>query len=149
MEDKSNSSQNTLFSSSTCKYCQLFMSTLNKHMMLDQFNIVDIHKTPFDVSKIKVVPTIVVNNSRVLSGRDAFSWLQNELKNMVSGVESYGVSATFTYINEERSEYSMSSPYVDINDAPIVTPETHSSDTGKGTSDLDSAMDRLKAERSM
>ena len=148
MEGKS-SPQNTLFSSSTCKYCQMFMNTLNKNMMLDQFNVIDVDKTPFDVSKVTVVPTIVVNNNRALSGREAFAWLQNELKTMVTGVESFGVSSAFTYIGEDRSEVSMSSQFVDINEAPTASSEKHTADSGKVATDLDSAMDRLKAERAM
>lgn len=116
--------------------------------MLDQFNIIDVEKTAFDISKVKVVPTIVVNNNRALSGRDAFAWLQNELKTLVSGVESFGVSSTFTYINEERCEYTMSSPYVNINDAPTASSEKHTADTGRVNTDIENAMDRLKAERS-
>ena len=147
MEDKS--PQNTLFSSSSCKYCQMFLSTLNKNMMLDQFNVIDVEKTPFDVSKVKVVPTIVVNNNRAFSGREAFAWLQNELKNIVKGVESFGVSSAFTYIDEDRSEVSMSSQFVDINEAPIASAEKHTVDSGRVATDLDSAMDRLRAERAM
>ena len=126
------------------------MNTLNSSMMMDQFNIVDIHKTAFDVSKIKVVPTIVVNNSRALSGRDAFAWLQNEIKNMVSGVESFGTSSVFTYIDDDRAEYSLSSQYVSIDDAPIVSSEKHANDSDKSQrgNDLQDAMERLKAERS-
>ena len=147
MQDSS--PQNTLFSSSTCKYCQLFLSTLNKHMMLDQFNVIDVEKTPFDVSKVRVVPTIVVNNNRALSGRDAFAWLQNEVKRMVTGVESFGMSSAFTYIDGDRSEVSMSSQFVDIAETPTASSEKHSSDSDNIVSDLDSAMDRLKAERAM
>lgn len=147
--DNKSSPQNTLFSSSSCKYCQLFLNTLNKHMMLDQFSVIDIEKTPFDVSKVQVVPTIVVNNNRALSGREAFAWLQNELKNIVTGVESYGVSSAFTYIGEDRSEVSMSSQFVNINEAPTASSEKHTADSGKVATDLDSAMDRLKAERAM
>ena len=124
------------------------MNTLNSAMMMDQFNIVDIHKTAFDVSKVKVVPTIVVNNNRALSGRDAFAWLQNEVKNQVSGVESFGTSSVFTYIDEDRSEYSISSPYVNIDDAPVASAEKHMSDNSKAPElDLQSAMERMKAER--
>lgn len=147
--DKESSPQNTLFSSSTCKYCKLFMNTLNKNMMLDQFNVIDVEKTPFDVSKVRVVPTIVVNNNRALSGREAFAWLQNELKNMVTGVESFGVSSAFTYIGEDRSEVSMSSQFVDINETPTASSEKHTADSGKMATDLDSAMDRLRAERAV
>jgi hypothetical protein len=147
--DNKSSPQNTLFSSSTCKYCQLFLNTLNKNMMLDQFSVVDIEKTPFDVSKVNVVPTIVVNNNRALSGREAFAWLQNELKNMVTGVESFGVSSAFTYIGEDRSEVSMSSHFVDINETPTASMEKHTADSGKADTDLESAMDRLRAERAM
>lgn len=126
------------------------MNTLNSSMMMDQFNIVDIHKTAFDVSKIKVVPTIVVNNSRALSGRDAFAWLQNEIKNMVSGVESFGTSSVFTYIDGDRAEYSLSSQYVSIDDAPTASSEKHANDSDKSQrgNDLQDAMERLKAERS-
>ena len=145
--DKESSPQNTLFSSSTCKYCQLFLNTLNKNMMLDQFSVIDVEKTPFDVSKVRVVPTIVVNNNRALSGREAFAWLQNELKNMVTGVESFGLSSAFTYIGEDRSEVSMSSHFVDINETPTASSEKHTADSGKVATDLDSAMDRLRAER--
>lgn len=141
--------QNTLFSCSTCTYCKLFLNTLNKHMMLDQFSVIDVEKTPFDVSKVKVVPTIVVNNNRALSGREAFAWLQNELKNMVTGVESFGVSSAFTYIGEDRSEVSMSSQFVDINEAPTASAEKHTADSGKAETDLDSAMERLRSERAM
>ena len=127
----------------------MFLSTLNKNMMLDQFNVIDVEKTPFDVSKVKVVPTIVVNNNRAFSGREAFAWLQNELKNIVKGVESFGVSSAFTYIDEDRSEVSMSSQFVDINEAPIASAEKHTVDSGRVATDLDSAMDRLRAERAM
>jgi hypothetical protein len=118
-------------------------------MMLDQFNVIDIEKTPFDVSKVKVVPTIVVNNNRALSGREAFAWLQNEVKNIVLGVESFGMSSAFTYIGEDRSEVSMSSPFVDINDTPTASSEKHTADAGKVATDLDSAMDRLRVERAI
>ena len=100
------------------------------------------------MSKVKVVPTIVVNNNRALSGRDAFAWLQNEMKNVISGVESFGTSSAYTYIEEERSEYSISSPYVSIDQSPVASPERHTMDEGKSLGDLETAMDRLKAERS-
>jgi len=126
----------------------MFMNTLNTSMMMDQFNIVDIHKTAFDVSTVKVVPTIVVNNNRALSGRDAFAWLQNEIKNMVSGVESFGTSSVFTYIDDDRAEYSLSTQYVNIDDAPSASSEKHENDSDNSRgSDLDDAMERLKAQR--
>jgi len=118
-------------------------------MMLEQFSVIDVEKTPFDVSKVIVVPTIVVNNNRALSGREAFAWLQNELKNMVTGVESFGVSSAFTYIGEDRSEVSMSSQFVDINETPTASSEKHTADSEKGATDLDSAMERLRSERAM
>lgn len=118
-------------------------------MMLDQFNVIDVEKTPFDVSKVRVVPTIVVNNNRAFSGREAFAWLQNELKKMVTGVESFGSSSAFTYIGEERSEVTMSSLFADINESPTASAEKHTSDSGKVENDLDTAINRLKAERAM
>jgi glutaredoxin len=148
MDTTKHSPPNTLFSSNTCKYCRMFMNTLNTSMMMDQFNIVDIHKTAFDVSTVKVVPTIVVNNNRALSGRDAFAWLQNEIKNMVSGVESFGTSSVFTYIDDDRAEYSLSTQYVNIDDAPSASSEKHENDSDNSRgSDLDDAMERLKAQR--
>ena len=53
--------------------------------MMNQFSIIDVEKTAFDVSKVKVVPTIIVNNNKALSGRDAFAWLQNEKKIKLRG----------------------------------------------------------------
>ena len=138
---------NTLFSSSSCRYCKLFLTTLSANMMMEQFQVIDVEKTAFDVSKVKVVPTIVVNNNRAFSGREAFSWLQNEIANTVKGVESFGVSSAFTYIGEERAECSMSSPFVNIEDAPEATAERHSQDQSGTQDDLTTAMERLKAAR--
>lgn len=146
--NNSQSNTNTLFSSSSCRYCKLFMNTLNTHMMLDQFNIIDIEKTAFDVSKVRVVPTIVVNNSRALSGRDAFSWLQNEIATAVSGVESFGMSSAFSYISEERAEVTMSSTFVNIDETPTASAERAPLDDGKSQGDVETAMERIKAERS-
>lgn len=112
---------NTLFSSSSCKYCILFLKELNKNFLINEFNIIDVEKTAFDVSKVKVVPTIVVNNNRALSGRDAFAWLQNQLKSGVSGVESFGISSAYTYIGTDKAECSMSSMFVDVDEAPGQT----------------------------
>lgn len=117
-------------------------------MLLEQFNIVDVEKTHYDVSKIKVVPTIVVNNNRAMSGRDAFAWLQNEVKNMVTGVESHGTSAAFTYLNDDRAECTMSTKFVNINDVPEASSSSTKDDNGKNT-DINTEMDRLQAERSL
>ncbi len=116
--------------------------------MMNQFSIIDVEKTAFDVSKVKVVPTIIVNNNKALSGRDAFAWLQNEIKNQVTGVESFGISSSYTYITSDaptNSEFSMSSRFVDIDEAPTASAE-RVPETEKAA-DLQSAMDRLKLER--
>ena len=118
-------------------------------MLSDKFNIIDVDKTAFDVSQVNVVPTIVVNNTNALSGRDAFSWLQNELKTMVQGVESFGISSAYTYLGEERSECAMSTNFVPIDEAPTASAERHVVDEGKSPNDIQTAMERLKAERSI
>lgn len=146
MNQQNDSPPNTLFSSSSCKYCKLFLTTLSANMMMDQFQVIDVEKTAFDVSKVKVVPTIVVNNNRAFSGREAFSWLQNEIKNSVTGVESFGISSAYTYIGEERAECAMSTSFVKIEDSPEASAERHTKDDIR-TDDVASAMERLKAER--
>lgn len=153
------SPRNTLFSSSACRYCQLFLKELTKNFMLDDFNVIDVEKTVFDVSKVKVVPTIVVNNNRALSGRDAFAWLENELKNQVRGVDPHGTSSVFTFIGEDRAECTMSSQFADIDEIPhepMNAPDALASSSqrreataGRDThGDIATAMERLKAERS-
>lgn len=143
----SQSPANTLFSSASCRYCQLFINTLNQNMMMEQFNIIDVGKTAYDVSKVRVVPTIVVENSRALSGREAFAWLKNQVESAVRGVESFGTSSAFTYIGEDRAECVMSSPFVNIEDAPEASVEQRSD--RNNTEDVTAAMERLAQERKM
>ena len=151
-QDDSVQPANTLFSSSSCKYCALFMKQLNQNFLINDFNIIDVEKTAFDVSKVKVVPTIIVNNNRALSGRDAFAWLQNEVKNQINGVETYGISSAYTYISNDApvsAEMSMSSRFVDVNEAPEVSAERvpEKDKQSAKSADLQNAVDRLKAER--
>lgn len=139
--------ENTLFSSSVCKYCTMFLNELNKNFMIDKFNVIDIDKTAFDVSKIKVVPTIVINNNRVFSGREAFSWLLNEIKVQVSAVETFGTSSVFTYIDTEKAECTMSSQFSDIEE-PIVTTTDRNTDKSMPV-DLSAELSKLKIDRSL
>lgn len=136
----------TLFSSTKCKYCQLFLQTLNKHMMMDQFNVIDIDRTTYDVSKVKVVPTIIVTNNKALSGRDAFSWLQHEIDTSVSSVETYGTSSQYLYVGEDRAEFAMSSQFVPIEESEMI-PQVESKPVSNKEADLADAMARLKSER--
>ena len=114
---------------------------------MEQFNIIDVGKTAYDVSKVRVVPTIVVENSRALSGRDAFAWLKNQVESAVHGVESFGTSSAFTYIGEDRAECIMSSNFVNIEDAPQASVEQTSGRSN--TEDVTTAMERLAQERKM
>lgn len=151
-----NQPPNTLFSSHDCKYCKLFLRELTANELLDSFNIVDVLKTPIDVSKVKVVPTIVINHQRVMSGRDAFAWLENEKKNTVFGVTNSdvkdgfsGASSAFSYIEGDSSENVISGSFSDIPmeertmDAPQVQSES------PVDSMLQDRIESMKKERGM
>lgn len=142
--DGDSAAPHTLFSSSSCKYCVMFLKELNKHSMMALFNVIDIEKTAFDVSKVRSVPTIIVDNNRALTGRDAFAWLLHRISNEVSGVE--GTSSHFSFIEGDGSGYECASSmsFAHISDIKEAAPEV--ADTA-GTVDVQTAFDRLKAER--
>lgn len=139
----------------------MFLQELNKAGLLESFTVIDVLKTPMDVSKVRVVPTIVLNHQRVLSGREAFGWLQNEKKNTIGGVESQdvkggfgGTSSVFSYIEGENAfETSMSTSFTALED-PEPSRDVQSN-TGKGArvggndGGIDDRMAELKRERGM
>ena len=158
LQQNDNQPPNTLFSSHECKYCKLFLTELTKHNMLDNFNVVDVIKTPVDVSKVRVVPTIVINHQRVMSGRDAFAWLENEKKGLVQGVINYDVkdgfgyaSSAFTYIEGDSAETVMSGAFSDIpveERATTANTTTPNSDVPASTA-LQDKIEAMKKERGM
>ena len=113
--------------------------------MMDQFNVVDVEKTAFDVSKVKSVPTIIVDNNRALSGRDAFAWLMNAITNEVVGMDTAG--SAFAYIEEGvDSGYECATMgFTHIGDVKEATPEGDTVDSPPG--DIQVALDKLKADR--
>lgn len=149
----------TLFSSHECKYCKLFLKELTANNMLDNFNVVDVLKTPIDVSKVRVVPTIVINHQRVMSGRDAFAWLENEKKGLVFGVSNYdvkdgfgGASSAFTYIEGDSAENVMSGAFSDIpiEERTILdTASISKSESPAGSTMLQDRIEAMKKERGM
>jgi glutaredoxin len=156
LDQKDAQPPHTLFSSHECKYCKLFLKELTTTNLIDSFNIVDVMKTPTDVSKVKVIPTIVINHQRVLSGRDAFSWLQNEKKNIVLGVNNYdvkdgfaGASSAYTYIDEQVSENVMSGAFAEIPIEERSSGETHVQQESSGGSMLQDRIEAMKKERGM
>ena len=145
---------NTLFSSHECRYCKLFLAELTKNQLLDSFNVVDVLRTPIDVSKVKVVPTIVINHQKVLSGRDAFAWLENEKKGIVLGVNNYdvkdgfgGASSAFTYIDGESSENVMSGVFSEIPIEERVSESVHIESNSSAGSLLQDRIEEMKKER--
>ena len=74
-----------------------------------------------------------------------FAWLKNQVESAVRGVESFGMSSAFTYIGEDRAECVMSSPFVNIEDAPEASREQRSD--RNNTEDVTAAMERLAQER--
>ena len=122
----------------------MFLNELNKHSMIDQFNVVDVEKTAFDVSKVKSVPTIIVDNNRALGGRDAFAWLMNRISTEVVGVDSRG--SAFAFIEGEGTGYECATlNYSQIGDVREAAPERAAG--GDAPPDIQTALDRLKAER--
>ena len=126
--------------------------------MLDSFNVVDVLKTPIDVSKVRVVPTIVINHQRVLSGRDAFAWLENEKKDIVLGVSNYevkngfgGASSAFTYIEGDSAETVMSTAFSDIpiDERSVVDTASNSNFESPTGSLLQDKIEAMKKERGM
>tara|TARA_Y100000992_G_scaffold284807_1_gene235251 strand:- start:717 stop:1178 length:462 start_codon:yes stop_codon:yes gene_type:complete len=152
MNNSNNSPPNTMFSSSSCKYCQIFLKELNKSFLINEFSIIDVEKTAFDVSKVKVVPTIIVENTRALSGRDAFSWLQNQVKNAVVGVETSGISSVFSFIENDSISHGqcvMTQNFAQIEDISNEAPAPDTASIKQKTDmDISSALARLKQERS-
>lgn len=157
LQQNDNQPPNTLFSSHDCKYCNLFLRELTKNNMLDSFNVVDVVKTPVDVSKVKVVPTIVINHQRVMSGREAFAWLENEKKGLVLGVSNYdvkdgfgGASSAFTYIEGDSAETVMSGAFSDIPvEERTVVDTSFSNPDVPANSALQDRIEAMKKERGM
>lgn len=145
----------TLFSSHQCRYCKIFLSEITRLNIIDTFNIVDVLRTPMDTSKIKVVPTIVINNQRVLSGRDAFAWLENEKKNIVIGVDATdvkdgfaGASTAFTFISDDSAQSAMSCSFSDISIEDRTSTNNHEN-TDNSNMQIQDRMDALKKERNI
>ena len=158
LQQSDNQPPNTLFSSHECKYCKLFLNELTKNDLLDSFNIVDVMKTPVDVSRVKVVPTIVINHQRVMSGRDAFAWLENEKKGLVFGVNNYevkggfcGASSAYTYIDGDSAENVMSGAFSDIpvEERTVVDASSIARSDASVDSALQDRIEAMKKERGM
>jgi glutaredoxin len=157
LQHNNNQPPHTLFLSHDCRYCKLFLKELTKHNMIDSFNVVDVIKTPVDISKVKVVPTIVVNHQRVMSGREAFAWLENEKKGAVLGVVNYdvkngfgGASSAFTYIEGDSAENVMSSAFSDIPvEERTVADTTMPKSDASVDSELQDKIEEMKKERGM
>ena len=146
---------NTLFSSHQCRYCKIFLSEITRLNIIDTFNIVDVLRTPMDTSKVKVVPTIVINNQRVLSGRDAFAWLENEKKNIVIGVDATdvkdgfaGASTAFTFINDDSKQSAMSCSFSEISIEDRVNTNKHVN-IDNSNIQIQDRMEALKKERNL
>lgn len=90
-----------LFMSSKCRYCGLFLAKLNEHNLLDEVDIIDVLKTPIDVSKVRSVPTMVIDGQRVAVGREAFGWLLRRIKSIpIDCMSSEEMGCAFTYVSD-------------------------------------------------
>ena len=154
------SEAHTLFVSRDCRYCELFIKMANDAGIYSEFRVVNVHTNTVDLTRVKSVPTLIADHQSVLTGRDAFAWLQNKIKESVqpmmysdgkNGFDS--MSSTFSFI-EGNSEgivnSSMSCVYSQFGDGActVNTPvnDQNNARTDKARS-LDDAMARFQQER--
>lgn len=144
--------------SSKCKYCAIFLTKLNEHGLLEEVDIIDVLKTPIDVSKVRSVPTMVVDGQQVLVGRDAFGWLLRRIKSIpVDYMNSDDMGCAFAYIppgqaqqddnNNKKWAYgstmNVSHVGIDVPDAPL-SESLPSVDDGRS---IDERLSQLRMQR--
>lgn len=127
MQSRDAAPAHTLFTSTKCRYCTMLLDEINRAGMISEFAIVDVLKTPMDVSRVRVVPTVIANHQKVLAGREAFVWLANERRNAVlpsadhtPGCKTDGfapLSNTFSFIEDRDEDVTpVSSSFTSIRD---------------------------------
>ena len=155
------SEAHTLFVSSTCKYCSLFIKLINDSGITGEFRIVDIHNSPVDMSRIRVIPSIIADHQHLFSGRDAFSWLQNKIKDQIhpvlysNGKNGFDkMSQLYAYIDDESPQHltnsNLSCVYSSIEGSSVnqdTNVHNRSTEVSEKHRQLDGAMERLLAER--
>ena len=125
-----------------------------------EFRVVDVYNNTVDLTRVKSVPTLIADHQSVLTGREAFAWLQNKIKESVrpivysdgkNGFDS--MSSSFAFIEGDADglvNSSMSCVYSQFGDGtcPINT-SNDSDDSGRTEKEksLADAMARFQAER--
>lgn len=145
----------------------MLLDEINRAGMISEFAIVDVLKTPIDVSRVRVVPTVIANHQKVFAGRDAFVWLANERRNAVlpatdhtTGCKSEGfapMSDTFSFIEDRGEDVTpVSSAFTSIRDFeqrgdyPPAAAAGVAEPAGGGASDpLSDRMAQMLQERGM
>lgn len=90
---------NSLFYSDKCKHCSKLMSMIqNNNYLKNNFAFEDILTSKHEVVRsIKSVPTIfLVQQKQLISGRDAFSYIEAQLDLHLNAFEDY---STFSFIS--------------------------------------------------
>lgn len=152
------SESHTLFVSQACKYCNLFIKMANDAGIYSEFRVIDVHKNTVDLTRVKSVPTLIADHQSIHTGRDAFAWLHNKIKESVqplmysdskNGFDS--MSSSFAYIDDTSSEIvnsGMSCIYSQYgNDACHDKQYTAENTMNEKTKSLEDAMARYQSER--
>ena len=167
-------SKPTLFYSNRCRYSMEYINKIKKVGLYSNINLVSIEENRNNLPpSVKRVPTVIMNDN-VLSGRDAFSWLdsvnnqlntpkpkpppaKNPIKSVpepkepdIMGVD--GFNSTFSMIdNQEPSSYSQYESLNFDSTSSFSTLEEKSKSLDSSLpdkrSDMDSAYERLMESR--
>ena len=91
----------TLYYSKQCPHCIQILNQLTDIKRLD--SVID----KKDVSRedipnnIKSVPSLMVNNQNLLSGKDVFIWLEREKESSVNAFEEGFGNSTYSYVDTD------------------------------------------------
>lgn len=96
-------SQILFFYSTKCKYCYKFNSLLKFFPSLNiDIKRVCIDNNPNIPSYIRILPTIVINNSEKYEGVTAFKWLENKKKKDVSAMTTEIFDHGFSFLDNNH-----------------------------------------------
>lgn len=132
----------TLFTRPDCAYCGLFIKHIRDTEIERMINVVDVTRNPVDPRQVHSVPTIVVNHSTVYIGRDAFSWLLNELKTAISPTSMRFVHGAQPALLDDTDE-----DFTGLASVHFTEPEPLLQNQNTQNESVDSRLARMKAER--
>jgi hypothetical protein len=135
-----NSKKIILFYHNDSKACQKLFEIIPKNSNVNYVNIQNLQNIP---SQITSIPTLIINNNEILSGKKVFNYFSKKDEMEYLSFNSKGNLFSFSSLDDDNIESNEMFSSLDAPDISQGVPEWKDDNSEKQTIDID----KLQAER--